>query len=144
MNSILSPSPRIKVLMWANDTFGWSKARSIEFNLHTLCRNRPALYVVIAQQIINTVKVYSSDIGLQEPTFSKLNTKASKQLRRASKETIKVELAHDKLLQAIGGALQDCPRCGSALEFELKQLRSADEPMTVFFFCSKCSWKKKI
>mmetsp|Transcript_103939 Transcript_103939/g.298703 ORF Transcript_103939/g.298703 Transcript_103939/m.298703 type:complete len:149 (-) Transcript_103939:139-585(-) len=37
---------------------------------------------------------------------------------------------------------QECPQCGNdRLQFWTKQLRSADEGMSVFFHCKKCSWR---
>mmetsp|Transcript_105434 Transcript_105434/g.297930 ORF Transcript_105434/g.297930 Transcript_105434/m.297930 type:complete len:191 (-) Transcript_105434:121-693(-) len=37
---------------------------------------------------------------------------------------------------------QDCPKCGNTrLQFWTRQLRSADEGMSVFFLCKKCGWR---
>ncbi|CAJ1344753.1 unnamed protein product [Effrenium voratum] len=37
---------------------------------------------------------------------------------------------------------QECPSCGnSRLQFWTRQLRSADEGLSVFFLCKKCGWR---
>eukprot|EP00434_Breviolum_minutum_P016705 symbB.v1.2.014728.t1/scaffold1082.1/size139405/5 len=37
---------------------------------------------------------------------------------------------------------QECPSCGNPrLQFWTRQLRSADEGLSVFFLCKKCGWR---
>ncbi|CAK9036325.1 unnamed protein product [Durusdinium trenchii] len=37
---------------------------------------------------------------------------------------------------------QECPSCGhNRLQFWTRQLRSADEGLSVFFLCKKCGWR---
>eukprot|EP00439_Symbiodinium_sp_Y106_P039022 s2282_g4.t1 len=37
---------------------------------------------------------------------------------------------------------QECPNCGhDKLQFWTRQLRSADEGLSVFFLCKKCGWR---
>ncbi len=59
-------------------------------------------------------------------------------------QVITAEEATSKVMELLGGDVMTCGSCGSPCEFKLKQLRSADEPMTVFLDCKKCGWNAKI
>lgn len=58
---------------------------------------------------------------------------------RASQSSLKIMDA-DKGLDALPATTIDCPKCGNDLAFWwMLQTRSADEPTTQFYRCTKCS-----
>jgi hypothetical protein len=56
---------------------------------------------------------------------------------------ITIQEATKKVMELVGGDFLSCKRCGVTCEFTQKQLRSADEPMTVFLTCPSCGWNEK-
>lgn len=127
----------------------WEVARDIEANAHAISSSLP-LYIDKIQQVVFNLQnnkrlreagasiVLMSDSAMSRGTLIEDIENESAQ-RRLRFEQIVQEKYDMVNREACRGTLK-CSRCGSTdIAWEQKQTRGADEAMTVFCTCSKCS-----
>ena len=144
----VNAAQRLRCLKTLAETQGWERARRTEAIVHALSRTRAAYGDKIQQVIFNVVA---------NPRLASECTVALMSDEQMARGTVVEDIArerHDKserfqnmvqekyelASRATKAASMRCRRCGATDIFaEQKQTRGADEAMTVFCTCSRCS-----
>lgn len=123
--------------------------RDIEAAIHASAFNKSE-YVDKVQQVIHNLTLYPNLWSLKDKVVCMTNRQLSKNtlIENIENETRLRRLRFEAMLQNKYQQTNDdsckstlkCRRCGSSeVQVEQKQTRGADEAMTIFCTCSKCS-----
>lgn len=118
---------------------GPSRGHWLEYCSFVQSGLRPASYLLAYTRALNGIGGWESGL----PASEEVKLTKSAGYADAKQRVDEIVIADAAMIKAIGGHIRVCPKCKSSVEFVLKQLRSADEPMTVFISCTKCKWKIK-
>jgi DNA-directed RNA polymerase subunit M/transcription elongation factor TFIIS len=148
---------RFREVLGENESVASSYADALEMMLAVKCNFDAALYeerassilytltanVDIADQYDPSVLVVLDDCALMPNSASLADFQHKREMRRASFDSLLGKLTAE--VESDGYPSLQCRKCGGQADFNPLQIRSADEPMTIFCTClnprCKFQWK---